>query len=368
MLTVRENTEVAKRDVKSFDTDEKKWKAVLARDESADGVFVLGVRSTGIYCRPSCPARRPGRVQVVFFEGPDLAEKAGFRACLRCLPRESKSPRTILVERVCRYIQANFDKKLTLGNLAGQVGLSTHHLQRTFKRVLGVSPRQYVQARRLERMKGSLKNGLTVNDALYKAGFSSRSRVYENAIDQLGVNPGTVRRGGAGLVIDYTIVDSPLGRLLLGATPRGLCAVCIGDSDLEAENALVEDYPLAKHYRNDQGLKEWASTFTNYFSGKEFPRQLPLDIRGTAFQTKVWRKLQSIPYGQTPSYTDIADSIGAPSAVRAVANACATNPVALIVPCHRVVGKDGTLHGYYWGLKRKEILLKMEKGKRAVRC
>lgn len=361
MLIVQQENASSKEPKKAFDTDDEKWKAVLARDESADGLFVLGVSSTGIYCRASCPARRPAREHVTFFDGPDLAEKAGFRACLRCLPRQAKSPRTLVIERICRYIQNNLDKKLTLANLAGQAGLSTHHLQRTFKRVLGVSPRQYIEARRLDRMKGSLRNGATVDKALYIAGFSSRSRVYENAVDQLGVNPGTVRRGGAGLRIDYTIVDSPLGRLLLGSTPDGLCAVCIGDSDLEVENSLVEDYPLAKHYRNDNGMKQWARSFLEYFKGKEFPRQLPLDIKATAFQSRVWNELQKIPFGETRSYSEVADAIGTPSAVRAVANACATNPVALIVPCHRVVGKDGALHGYFWGLKRKQALLKLER-------
>jgi AraC family transcriptional regulator of adaptative response/methylated-DNA-[protein]-cysteine methyltransferase len=366
MLTVQQDTASLKGSKKLFETDDEKWNAVLARDEGADGLFVLGVQSTGIYCRPSCPARRPARQHVTFFDGADLAEKAGFRACLRCLPREAKSPRTIVIERICRYIQNNLDKNLTLQNLASQVGLSAHHLQRTFKRVLGVSPRQYIETRRLEKMKGSLRNGATVNNALYNAGFSSRSRVYETGVDQLGVNPGTVRRGGEGLRIDYTIVDSPLGRLLLGSTPRGLCAVCIGDSDLEVENSMVEDYPLAKHYRNDTAMKRWADTFLQYFKGEEFPRQLPLDIRATAFQSRVWKELQNIPLGETRSYTEVADAIGTPAAVRAVANACATNPVALIVPCHRVIGKDGTLHGYYWGLKRKEALLKLEKAKTMV--
>jgi AraC family transcriptional regulator of adaptative response/methylated-DNA-[protein]-cysteine methyltransferase len=214
----------------------------------------------------------------------------------------------------------------------------------------------------MEKMKVSLRNGDTVNTSLYKAGFSSRSRVYENAKGQLGtVNPGTLRRGGAGLNIDYTILESPLGKLLLGATQHGLCTVCIGDTDLEVENALVENYPLAKHYRNDNGMKGWVQVFNNYFKGREFPRQLPVDVKATAFQSRVWKELQKIPYGETRSYSEIANAIGKPAAVRAVANACANNPTGLIVPCHRVVGKDGSLHGYYWGLKRKELLLKMEK-------
>ena len=343
-------------------TEDEKWKAVLARDATKDGAFVSAVRSTGIYCRPSCPARRPAREQVVFFHGPDEAERSGFRACQRCRPREAASTRgTELVDRVSKYIEANLDMKLTLGNLAAQIGLSPYHLQRTFKRVLGISPRQYAEARRLEKMKRSLRRGDTVNNALYKAGFTSRSRVYEKVPTRLGVSPGTFRRGGEGLHIQYAIVESPIGRLLVGATERGVCAVCIGASDEAVEAALFEDYFAADISRNDDEMKKWVNVFANYFNGRRLPPDLPIDVQATAFQWKVWKEIQSIPYGATATYSGLAKSLGNPHAARAVARACATNPVSLLIPCHRVIGKDGTLHGYGWGVKRKRALLLLER-------
>ena len=225
-------------------TDDEKWKAVLSRDDRFDGAFVFAVRSTGIYCRPSCPARRPGKQQVAFFPGSIEAEQFGFRPCYRCQPREAgPAPKAKLIDQACRYIEANLQGKLTLAILSRQVGLSSYHFQRTFKKVLGISPREYVEARRLARMKQFLRNGETVNDSLYNAGFSSRSRVYENVQGGFGVNPGQFRRGGEGLRIRYGIIDSPLGRLLVAATERGVCGVCIGDSDAFVESSLAEDYP-----------------------------------------------------------------------------------------------------------------------------
>jgi len=352
-------------------TDDEKWNAVLARDATKDGAFVSAVRSTGIYCRPSCPARKPAREQVLFFPGPEEAKRSGFRACKRCRPREAGSDRkTELVGEVTKYIETNLDKKLTLGNLAFQRGLSPYHLQRTFKSVLGISPRQYAEARRLEKMKNSLRKGETVNTALYKAGFTSRSRVYEKIPSRLGVNPGTFRRGGEGLRIEYTIVDSPIGRLLVGATDRGVCAVCIGASDEAVEAALSEDYFAANLFRNDKGMKKWVSSFADYFNGRHFPPDLPIDVQATAFQWRVWKEIQSIPYGATATYSGIAKSLGNPQAARAVARACATNPVSLLIPCHRVIGKDGTLHGYGWGVKRKRalLLLEQESNRRAIKA
>ncbi len=341
-------------------TDDEKWSAVLARDTTQDGAFVTAVRSTGIYCRPSCPARKPARQQVVFFPRPDEAEQSGFRACLRCKPRDASSTRGELVNRIIKHIETNLDKKFTLEKLAAEIGLSPYHLQRTFKKTLGISPRQYAEARRLERMKKSLTKGETVNNALYNAGFSSRSRVYEKIPSQLGVNPGTFRRGGEGLHVQYTIVDSPIGRLLLGATEHGVCSVCIGGSDDAVEAALSQDYYAADLHRNDDGMKRWANMLANYFNGQRIPPDLPLDVQATAFQWKVWKQIQSIPYGTTTTYTNIAKTLGNPQATRAVARACATNPVALLIPCHRVIGKDGGLHGYKWGTKRKQALLSLE--------
>lgn len=342
-----------------LESDSERWKAILARDQSKDGMFVFGVHSTGIYCKPSCPARHPHVEQVVFFNRPREAEQHGFRACKRCHPSQHATPRIEAVRLVCEYIERNIDAKLTLSVLSQQAGLSKFHFQKIFKRVLGISPRQYVEARRLEKVKDSLRRGDTVTNAIYDAGFSSKGRLYESP-SQLGVNPGTFRRGGDGLSIHYTIVDSPIGRLLLGATGNGICAVCIGASDEAVEAALREDYYAADLYRNDHQMKDWAEAFSKYFDGKDFPRDLPVDVQATTFQWKVWKQIQAIPYGKTTTYGKIAEELGKPKAVRAVANACAINHVALIIPCHRVVGKRGDLRGYRWGLRRKQTLLSFE--------
>ena len=342
-------------------SDDEKWKAVLSRNDRFDGAFVFAVGSTGIYCRPSCPARRPSKEHVAFFPGSIEAEESGFRPCQRCQPRDAgPSPKAKLVDHVCKYIEANLQGKLTLATLSHQVGLGPYHFQRTFKGVLGVSPRQYVEARRLARMKRFLRNGETVNNSLYNAGFSSRSRVYENVPGGFGVNPGEFRRGGEGLRIRYSIIDSPLGRLLVAATEKGVCSVCIGDSDAFVERSLAEDYPSAILHRSDEELKEWTVSFMKYFDGEHLALNLPLDVKATAFQSRVWKIIQSIPFGKTTTYGKIAQELGEPEASRAVARACATNPVALVIPCHRVIGKDANLRGYRWGKKRKQTLLKLE--------
>src|SRR6266704_5516933 len=257
MLTAQQNNpdlQQTQKDQRSIATDVEKWKAVVERDETKDGLFAFAVRSNGIYCKPSCPARHPNLEQVIFFSQPDAAERSGFRACKRCQPREARpSARDQLIQKICRYIDTNLDEKLTLESLSRQAGLSPFHFQRTFKKTLGVSPRQYVEARRLERVKRSLNRGETVTNALYEAGFTSRGKLYEKGPNPLGVNPGTFRRGGEGLSIQFTIVDSPIGRLLLGATGTGICAVCIGSSDEAVEAALKEDYYAADLDRNDQG-------------------------------------------------------------------------------------------------------------------
>lgn len=362
MLTAQRNDADLKllRNQPALASDTVKWRAVVERDETKDGLFVFGVRSTGIYCKPSCPARHPSLEQVVFFSQPEEAENSDFRACKRCHPREAESSsKAELIQRTCRYIEANLDAKLTLENLSRQVGLSPFHFQRTFKKVLGISPRQYVEARRLARVKHSLTNGETVTNSLYDAGFTSKGRLYEKNT-QLGVSPGVFRRRGQGLRIHYTIVDSQIGRVLLAATERGACAVCMGASDDAVEAALREDYYAADLHRDDEGMKAWANALQSYFDGHEFPRYLPLDVQATAFQWKVWKEIRSIPYGQTATYSNIAKSLRTPLATRAVARACATNPVAIVIPCHRVIGKDGSARGYAWGVKRKKTLLSLE--------
>ncbi len=337
------------------------WRAVLARDERKDGAFVYAVRSTGIYCRPSCPSRRAGRAQVVFFPLPEAAEQQGFRPCRRCQPHKAlRGPQADLVQRICRHIEANLETPLRLAALGREMGVSPYHLQRTFKRLMGISPRQYADAYRLGVLKTRLRKGDDVTTAMYQAGYGSSSRLYERAPAQLGMTPGTYRRGGQGMRIGYTVVDSPLGRLLVAATPRGICAVYLADSDAKIEAELQHEYPNAEVRRNTNGLRQWVAALINHLKGRQPRLDLPLDVQATAFQWRVWQALRAIPYGTTRSYSEIARAIGRPRAVRAVARACATNPASVVIPCHRVVREDGHLGGYRWGLDRKRALLERE--------
>ena len=345
-------------------TDTEKWDAVLERNRSCDGKFVFAVRSTRVYCNPSCPAKRPAMGQVLFFTTPVEAEFSGFRPCRRCKPNQNgKSPQTLMVERLRSFAEKNLNKKMTLSILSAEVGVSPYHLQRTFKRIVGVSPREYIEGLRLAKMKRSLLDGETVTKAIYRAGFSSKSRFYENGSYRFGMSPGVLRRGGEGMQIRYGIVDCRLGKMLVGGTEFGICAVCMGDSDKAVERALSEQYPSASLQRSDESMHEWIVHITNYLSGTEPTLNLPLDIQATTFQARVWGQIRSIPYGGTASYSQVARNIGKPKAVRAVARACATNPVALVVPCHRVVGEDGKLHGYRWGKERKQQLLRLEQSR-----
>jgi AraC family transcriptional regulator, regulatory protein of adaptative response / methylated-DNA-[protein]-cysteine methyltransferase len=344
-------------------TDEKMWQAVAAKDSRFDGQFVFAVSSTKIYCRPSCPSRRPRRERVQFFDVPDAAEQAGFRACLRCEPRHARvlDPQIALVQRVCRFLDASQTETVKLADLAAHAGVSAFHLQRTFKRIMGISPRQYLTARRFGNFKTLVREGEPVTQALYDSGFNSSSRLYEHAPEELGMTPATYGRGGQGTAISYTIVGSVLGRLLVATTERGVCAVRMGDSDADLENDLRSEFPAANIKRDDAALREPVQKILSHLTDKEPRLDLPLDIRSTAFQRQVWEKLRSIPYGQTVSYGDVAKSLGKAGAVRAVGRACATNPVALVIPCHRVVREDQSLGGYRWGLERKKKLLAHEK-------
>jgi AraC family transcriptional regulator of adaptative response/methylated-DNA-[protein]-cysteine methyltransferase len=357
--------------------NEKRWLAVQTRDRGADGAFVYAVRSTGIYCRPSCPSRKPQRGQVEFFLLPDAAEQRGFRACLRCRPRLARlsDPRAAVVARVCREIEAQIDadggsvadsdgreERMTLGTLSSAARMSAHQLERAFRSVMGISPRQYADARRMRRLKARLRKGDDVTTALYDAGFGSSSRLYERAPAQLGMTPATYRQGGAGMKIHYTIVNSPLGRLLVGATDRGISALYLGKDDGPLQSSLRKEYPRAEIQRDRNGLEGWVGKILEHLRGREPNLDLPTDVQATAFQRRVWEELRKIPYGATRTYSQVARAIGKPTAIRAVARACATNPVSVVVPCHRVVREDGNLAGYRWGLERKLALLKHESG------
>jgi AraC family transcriptional regulator of adaptative response/methylated-DNA-[protein]-cysteine methyltransferase len=341
------------------------WQAVEERSADFDGMFVYAVRSTGVYCKPSCPSRRPRRERVTFFASCDAAETGGFRACLRCRPRAvaAHAPRVEMVLRACRAIEACEDGALSLEELGARVGVSPHHLQRTFKSVTGVTPRQYAAAHRLKQFKARIKEGVDVTGAMYDAGYGSSSRLYETASEQLGMTPATYRRGGKGMSIDYTVVDSPMGRLLVAATGRGVCAVGFGDTDEALEAQLDAEYPAADLRRDEGRLGGWVEDLLRHLEGSQPHLDLPLDLRATAFQLRVWEELRRIPYGATRSYKEVAEAIGRPSATRAVARACATNPVALVTPCHRVIRGDGGQGGYRWGLERKTRLLEQEQAK-----
>ncbi len=345
------------------------WRAVLARDNRYDGIFVYGVRSTGIYCRPSCSARLPRREQVMFFGMHKAAEEAGFRPCRRCRPDVGviEDPQVKWVQRLCRFIETydSPDQPLTLNAMGEHFHLSPQHLQRTFKRIVGVTPRQYAEARRLGRLKSLVRKGMKVTRALYDAGYGSSSRLYEDTSFRMGMTPGAYRKGGKGMHMRYTIVDCPLGRLLVAATEKGLSAVSIGESEKALEAALFSEYPAAEIDRDEAGLGRYVAALIQYLGGKDRGLDLPLDIQVTAFQRRVYEALRAIPYGHTRTYEEIAKTIGKPEAVRAVGRACATNPAAIVIPCHRVVRKDGQVGGYRWGSETKEALLANEKAGKA---
>ena len=342
--------------------DQQLWQAVMAKDARFDGQFVFAVSSTGVYCRPSCPSRRAHRDRVKFFDLPEAAEQAGFRACLRCQPQRARvlDPQMEMVQRVCRVLNSNESETVKLAELATHAGVSAFHLQRTFKRVMGISPRQYVAARRIDNFKTLVRKGDSVTTALYDSGFNSSSRLYEHAAEELGMTPATYSRGGRGVNINYTIVSSSMGRLLVAMTDRGVCAVRMGDNDSDLETDLREEFPQAQIKRADSALRDPVQKILNHLDNNEPHLDLPIDVRSTAFQRQVWEKLRAIPYGQTVSYGDVAKALGKPGAVRAIGRACATNPVALVIPCHRVVREDKSLGGYRWGLDRKKKLLEHE--------
>lgn len=347
---------------------EAAWIAVAHRDERWDGRIVYGVTSTHIYCRPSCPSRRPRRDRTRFFGTPKEAEAAGFRSCLRCRPKgAAPSVAEHAVAKARGFLDSHSGEVVSLARLAREAKMSPWHLQRTFRRLVGLSPREYAESRRTDSFKKRLRQDNSVSRATYEAGFGSSSRVYERAPVMLGMTPGAYRRGGAGMEIRYTVVSSPYGRLLVAVTDRGVAAVTLGDSDSVLERGLNTQFPKAEIARVDEGADEWLGQLVRRVAsrvtkpGAPLDGALPLDLQGTAFQWRVWRALLKIPAGQTRTYQQLAKSLGSPRAVRAVASACAANRAAVVVPCHRVLRTDGSLGGYRWGLPRKEKLLEAER-------
>ena len=359
MARSRSNSTIPQSSLK--DGDDSRWKVVVERDSRHDGKFVFAVASTGVYCRPSCAARRPRRENVTFFTRPEQAEKAGFRACLRCRPKIlSGHPQSDSAKEICRYIEQHLDEPITLEHLGNVFRQSPFHLQRRFKAALGITPREYADSCRLRLLKRNLQAGDNVTRAMYDAGYGSSSRLYEKTASQLGMTPDKYRRGAIAAAIRYTCADSPLGRMLIAATERGICSIQFARSDGELIEGLKREFPFAARKPDDGGLRAWVEALLAQMSGAESNGALPLDIRATAFQRRVWTYLQSIPFGSTRSYGAVAKAIGQPTASRAVARACATNPVAVAIPCHRVVRADGNNSGYRWGVERKKALLEME--------
>lgn len=338
-----------------------RWPAVLRRDHEVDGQFVYAVRTTGVYCRPSCPSRRPRRQHVQFFGSWAEAEHAGFRPCKRCGPRrvDPADRGTELATEIARLLEDR--SAVSLAELSRATGRSPRHIRRVFKRVTGVSPRQWAAARRMGTLKRRLQAGDTVSRAQYEAGFGSSSRLYERAAGALGMTPAAYRRGGAGVKIGYVVVPTALGPLLVAGTDRGICAARFGASEPALTRSLKEEFPEADLTPGEPRVSLWAASLHAQTEGIKPTALLPLDIQATAFQLRVWDELRHIPFGQTRTYSEVARSIGRPSAARAVAGACAGNRAALAVPCHRVVREDGGLGGYRWGLERKRKLLEGER-------
>jgi AraC family transcriptional regulator of adaptative response/methylated-DNA-[protein]-cysteine methyltransferase len=342
--------------------DDPRWAAVLARSAEAEGRFVYAVKSTGVFCRPTCPSRRPRRGQVSFFPTAVEAERAGFRACLRCKPIGARpvTDGARAVAKAASYLRSHADQTVELADLAALTELSPSHLQRAFTAHTGVSPREFQAACRAERFRESLRRGHDVTTATYEAGYGSPSRVSAHKPTGAGLTPAAYRKRGDGVAIGYAVVPCSLGRLLVAATPTGICAVRLGSADRPLVDELRREFPKAE-VSETAPPAAWTRAITRAVDGVPGAVPgVPLDVQGTAFQWKVWKALQAIPAGETRTYAEVAQTVGRPSAVRAVASACARNPVAVVVPCHRVVPKAGGFGGYRWGAARKRTLLERE--------
>ncbi len=337
----------------------KYWQATLHRDARADGAFVFAVRSTHVYCRPSCPARRPLRQNAVFFHTPQEAERQGFRPCRRCRPKE-RPELSALVAKAAEALANSEEESVRLESIAVQIGTSPAKLRRAFRRMTGLTPKAFAEAARMARFKKMLREGIQISEALYACGFGSPSRIYEKTNTHLGMTPATYRKGAPGMEIGYTVANSTLGKVLVAATARGVSAVYLGEKPDSLVDALRKEYPRAEIRRTQEGNEQWLREILQRIEGDAPSLDLPLDVQATAFQRRVWQELQKIPRGTTRTYTQVARALGKPRSVRAVARACATNPVSIVVPCHRVVRADGSLAGYRWGLQRKKELISRE--------
>lgn len=346
----------------AFSTDEERWNALMHRDPGAEGAFFYGVATTAIYCLPACSSRLPKRANVRFFETAADAQRAGFRACKRCrpdsLPQTGKRHADAVV-RACKLLD-QADRPVALKDLAAAASLSPYYFHRLFKAMLGVTPKQYAASRRSGRLRAGLDRGGSVTQAIYDAGFGSSSRVYEQAAGLLGMTPSRFKNGAQGLAIRFAVAKAFLGSILVAATERGICAIDLGDNPEALIERLRERFPNAELRGHDSGFARWVAQVVTFIEVPRRGLRLPLDIQGTAFQQRVWKALQEIPAGSTATYAEVARRIASPRAVRAVARACASNAIAVAIPCHRVVGKDGNLSGYRWGVERKRVLLERE--------
>lgn len=341
--------------------NDPRWAAIVARDPGADGQFYYGVRTTGVFCRPSCPSRRARPENVTFFTTREAAERAGFRACRRCRPGELSAAgrQAEWVAEACRLMEAS-EELPDLAALAAQVRVSPYHFHRTFKSVTGVTPKQYAIARRSERLRRELARGRSVTDAIYEAGYNSNGRFYAQADDVLGMTPSSFRAGGANTAMHFAVGECSLGSILVASSSRGICAILLGDDPDALMRNLQDQFPKAELIGGDTAFEQLVAKVVGFVEAPARGFDLPLDIRGTAFQQRVWQALREIPAGSTASYSDIAARIGAPKAVRAVGQACGANHIAVAIPCHRVVRTDGDLSGYRWGIERKRTLLARE--------
>src|SRR6266480_4462305 len=342
--------------------DDARWDAVKRRDHAADGAFVYSVRTTGVYCRPSCAARLPRRDNVTFHATWADAERAGFRPCKRCRPNQPAraEAHAALVANACRSIE-EAEEPPTLDELAQAAGMSRFHFHRVFKAVTGVTPKAYVAGDRAKRVREELASRETVTQAIYGAGFNSNGRFYAAAPGLLGMTPTQFRSGGSGNVIRFAVGECSLGAILVAATAKGVCAIQFGDDPEALVRALQDRFPKAQLLGGDQAFERLVAKVVGFVEAPAQGLDLPLDIRGTAFQQRVWKAIRDIPAGATASYRDLAKRLGAPKAVRAVAQACGANAIAVAIPCHRVVRTDGSTSGYRWGVERKRALLDREK-------